>query len=98
MFLASLSYKQRKVFLGLAKEILQVDDGVMDNYEEDYLRSLCSEMSLSLEIRPFQVIPPAQTFWPIFFLRSRTRVENPCLAVISAHDRPAGPAPTIMTS
>ncbi|MFA6192974.1 MAG: hypothetical protein WC665_11575 [Sulfurimonas sp.] len=47
MFLASLSYKQRKVFLGLAKEILTIDDGVMDNYEEDYLRSLCSEMSLS---------------------------------------------------
>jgi len=47
MFLASLTYKQRKVFLGLAKEILTVDDGVMDNHEEDYLRSLCSEMSLS---------------------------------------------------
>jgi hypothetical protein len=47
MFLASLSYKQRKIFLGLAKEILTVDDGVMDKYEEDYLRSLCSEMSLS---------------------------------------------------
>ncbi len=47
MFLASLTYKQRKVFLGLAKEILTVDDGVIDNYEEDYLRSLCSEMSLS---------------------------------------------------
>lgn len=47
MFLASLSYKQRKVFLGLAKEILTVDDGVLDNHEEDYLRSLCSEMSLS---------------------------------------------------
>lgn len=47
MFLASLSYKQRKVFLGLAKEILTIDDGVMDNREEDYLRSLCSEMSLS---------------------------------------------------
>lgn len=47
MFLASLSYKQRKVFLGLAKEILTVDDGIMDNHEEEYLRSLCSEMSLS---------------------------------------------------
>jgi hypothetical protein len=47
MFLTSLTYKQRKVFLGLAKEILTVDDGIMDNHEEDYLRSLCSEMSLS---------------------------------------------------
>lgn len=47
MFLASLSYKQRKVFLGLAKEILTIDDGIMDNHEEGYLRSLCSEMSLS---------------------------------------------------
>ncbi len=47
MFLASLSFKQRKVFLGLAKEILTIDDGIVDNHEEDYLRSLCSEMSLS---------------------------------------------------
>lgn len=47
MFLASLSYEQRKVFLGLAKEILLIDDGVMDVHEGDYLRSLCSEMSLS---------------------------------------------------
>ncbi len=47
MFLSTLSYKQRKVFLGLAKEILTVDDGVIDNHEESYLRGLCSEMSLS---------------------------------------------------
>ncbi len=47
MFLASLSYKQRKIFLGLAKEILTIDDGLMDNHEEEYLRNLCSEMSLS---------------------------------------------------
>ena len=47
MFLASLSYEQRKVFLSLAKEILTVDDGLIDSREEEYLRSLCSEMSLS---------------------------------------------------
>ncbi len=47
MFLSSLSYTQRKVFLGLAKEILTVDDGVIDKYEENYLRGLCAEMSLS---------------------------------------------------
>ena len=47
MFLASLSYHQRKVFLGLAKEIIQVDDGKIDAHEEEYLRGLCSEMSLS---------------------------------------------------
>lgn len=47
MFLAALSYKQRRIFLGLAKEILIIDDGVIDDSEEAYLRGLCSEMSLS---------------------------------------------------
>jgi len=47
MFLSTLTLKQRKVFLGLAKEILTIDDGIIDTNEEDYLRSLCSEMSLS---------------------------------------------------
>jgi hypothetical protein len=49
MFLASLSYEQRKIFLGLAKEILKKDDGIIDNREESYLRKLCSEMSLSID-------------------------------------------------
>jgi len=47
MFLSALSYKQRKIFLGLAKEILTIDDGVIDHLEENYLRSICAEMSLS---------------------------------------------------
>lgn len=47
MFLSELNYKQRKIFLSLAKEILLVDDGIMDYQEEKYLRSLCAEMSLS---------------------------------------------------
>lgn len=47
MFLSRLSYKQRKIFLGLAKEILVVDDGEIDKFEEEYLRGLCAEMSLS---------------------------------------------------
>ena len=49
MFLASLSYKQRKVFLGLAKEIILVDDGIIDDAEEAYLRGMCSEMALSYD-------------------------------------------------
>lgn len=47
MFLSELNYKQRKIFLGLAKEVLVVDDGKMDYHEEKYLRNLCAEMSLS---------------------------------------------------
>jgi uncharacterized tellurite resistance protein B-like protein len=47
MFLSSLSYEQRKVFLGLAKEILTVDDGKIDGAEDSYLRAICAEMSLS---------------------------------------------------
>lgn len=47
MFLSSLSYEQRRVFLGLAKEILKVDDGKIDHAEDVHLRGLCSEMSLS---------------------------------------------------
>ncbi len=47
MFLASLSYEQRKVFFGLTKEILVADDDIINSHEGDYLRSLCSEMSLS---------------------------------------------------
>ena len=48
MFLASLNLEQRKNFLGLAQEILVVDDGHIDQHEETYLRGLCSEMSLSM--------------------------------------------------
>lgn len=47
MFLSKLSYKQRKIFLGIAKEILITDDGTVDIFEEEYLRGLCQEMSLS---------------------------------------------------
>jgi len=47
MFLASLSYEQRRIFLGLAKEILTIDDGKIDSAEDSYLRGLCAEMSLS---------------------------------------------------
>lgn len=46
MFLSHLSYKQRKVFLGLAKQILTVDDNRIDSQEESYLRGICGEMSL----------------------------------------------------
>ena len=48
MFLSSLSFEQRKVFLGLAKQILVADDGTIDSEEEAYLRSICNEMSLGL--------------------------------------------------
>jgi len=47
MFLSSLSHTQKKIFLGLAKEILIADDAKIDHAEETYLRGLCSEMSLS---------------------------------------------------
>jgi hypothetical protein len=47
MFLSALSYQQRKVFLGLAKQVLNIDDGEIDSSEESALRSLCAEMSLS---------------------------------------------------
>jgi len=56
LFLCSLSIPQfpafpliqlRKAFLGLAKKILIADDGTIDNEEEDYLRNICAEMSLS---------------------------------------------------
>jgi len=46
MFLSSLSHIQKKIFLGLAKEILIADDDQIDHREEAYLRGLCSEMSL----------------------------------------------------
>ena len=47
MFLSSLSLSQKKIFLGLAKEILVADDNQIDHAEEAYLRGLCSEMYLS---------------------------------------------------
>ena len=46
MFLNNLEFKQKEVFLGIAKEILIVY-GIRDQTEEDYLRSICAEMSLS---------------------------------------------------
>ena len=49
MFLNNLNYKQKKVFLGMAKTILVSDDGKIDEAEENYLRSICSEMSLGFE-------------------------------------------------
>ncbi len=48
MFLENLSYEQKKVFLGLAKHVLLVDDGAIDEKEEYYLRSICIEMVLGL--------------------------------------------------
>lgn len=47
MFLSSLSLPQKKIFLGLAKEILIADDNQIDHAEGAYLRGLCSEMALS---------------------------------------------------
>lgn len=47
MFLSALSLAQKRVFLGLAKEILVIDDDRIDCSEEACLRGLCSEMSLS---------------------------------------------------
>lgn len=48
MFLNNLSFQQRKVFLGLAKKMLEIDGGI-DEEEENYLRSICKEMSLGLK-------------------------------------------------
>lgn len=46
MFLNSLNYEQKKVFLSMAKQILISDDGTIDSDEENYLMSICNEMSL----------------------------------------------------
>ncbi|MGI9256842.1 MAG: hypothetical protein ACR2PY_07905 [Salinispira sp.] len=48
MFLSNLSLKQKKIFLGVAKEILVVDDATIDSKEENYLRSICQEMSIGV--------------------------------------------------
>lgn len=49
MFLGNLNFKQKKIFLGLAKKILVVDDGIIDNEEEIYLRTICNEMYLGID-------------------------------------------------
>ncbi len=49
MFLQNLNYKQKKIFLGMAKEILVADDGTIDEQEDNYLRAICSEMSLGVD-------------------------------------------------
>lgn len=48
MFLSQLKYNQKKFFLNLADYLLNID-GDFDEFESDYLRAICSEMSLSNE-------------------------------------------------
>ncbi len=49
MFLENLSYEQKKVFLGLAKHVLLIDDAVIDEKEKYYLRAICVETILGLD-------------------------------------------------
>lgn len=46
MFLSQLKYNQKKFFLNLANHLLNID-GEFDEFESDYLRAICAEMSLS---------------------------------------------------
>ena len=46
MFLSQLKFNQKKFFLSLANHLLNID-GEFDEFESDYLRAICAEMSLS---------------------------------------------------
>ena len=62
MFLSQLKYKQKKCFLSLANYLLNIN-GEFDEFESDYLRAICAEMSLSNEdIEPFTLDSVTQKF------------------------------------
>ncbi|UTD12288.1 TerB family tellurite resistance protein [Treponema denticola] len=62
MFLSQLKYNQKKCFLSLANYLLNID-GEFDEFESDYLRAICAEMSLSNgDIEPFTLDSVTQKF------------------------------------
>ena len=62
MFLSQLKYNQKKCFLSLANYLLNID-GEFDEFESDYLRAICAEMSLSNgDIEPFTLDSVKQKF------------------------------------
>lgn len=62
MFLSQLKYNQKKCFLSLANYLLNID-GEFDEFESDYLRAICAEMSLSNgDIEPFMLDSVTQKF------------------------------------
>lgn len=80
MFLTAFNYRQKQVFLGLAKKILLVDDGKIDQDEDAYLRSICAEMAIGIHDEENVGAPELTKVFPFPHERRIVLVEAVALA------------------